>query len=83
MSDEDVAGVAEAMMAEMTVHEDALPAVTSYDCEICNKEFKSENQLTAHQASKVHRKKVSELAKQSKKKGGGGDKKKGNNTDES
>jgi hypothetical protein len=36
-------------------------------CEVCNKNFKSEAQLMQHLASKVHRKKVQDMQKQSKK----------------
>mmetsp|Transcript_19965 Transcript_19965/g.21696 ORF Transcript_19965/g.21696 Transcript_19965/m.21696 type:complete len:469 (+) Transcript_19965:32-1438(+) len=40
-----------------------------FSCEVCNKHFKSEPQLTQHISSKVHRKKVQDLEKSSKKKG--------------
>lgn len=38
-----------------------------FGCEVCSKNFKSEAQLTQHLASKVHRKKLQEMQKQSKK----------------
>lgn len=57
------------MMAEMTMSEE-VASPPNYDCDICNKQFKSEGQLAAHEASKVHRKKVSDMAKLNKKKGG-------------
>ena len=37
-----------------------------YQCEICEKQFKSESHLAQHNASKPHRKKVQELEKKSK-----------------
>jgi hypothetical protein len=45
----------------------------AFACALCSKEFKTEAQLTQHNASKPHRKKVQETAK-SLKKGGGKEK---------
>jgi DnaJ family protein A protein 5 len=44
----------------------------AYACALCAKEFKTEAQLTQHNASKPHRKKAQEAAKSQKKSGGKG-----------
>ena len=62
----DAAGAAEDPAADGSAEE-------TYCCALCEKEFKTEIQLTQHNASKVHRQKVKDQAK-AQKKGGGKDK---------